>query len=188
MTERNKGLIYISITSIILLIFSSFILHRNKQHKSSNVNIQFSKIMTVSDVQLEEYDKTGLLKHVVKSSKLKHLNDTENQLDNPFILYYKDNQPWEISAKKAILTNNGKMIELIGNVDIQQFQNHKLISQLKTEQLYYFPDSKQIQTEQPVIYTTQNLSLKSTGFKADLNKEIVQLDNKSQGVIHAKPS
>lgn len=141
--------------------------------------------IVISNLVVSQYDDTGHLTHYLKTPLLQHIPlHATHVLTKPYILVTQDTKtPWEIQSKHAVALYNGKQITFSDEVSIHQNESSKTpASDLKTQELVYFPESKFATTSKKIIFTQQGSVITSMGMNAFLDENRVQLLNHAQGM------
>lgn len=185
MQHHNKRVLYLSFIFIILLL-SGLYYYRLINIELSSAKIIYKPSLRLFKVQAKEYDEQGKLVRKLNSPIVEYNFTQKNSLiHKPLIQLIKNGKPWFIKADKALSPNQQKVI-LKGHVSLTQYQKGKVISQLTTSKLIYYPKSQTIQTPAQVFYQNQNLTVQSKGLFADLNNEIIELKSQTRGIYAPK--
>jgi len=150
----------------------------NEQALSTTVDIVIRQLI------VHQFDANGQLAHYLHTPLMQHtpFNNT-HWLKNPHIKIAQKNQPpWDIRAEHATALHNGKQITFNKHVLIHQKKDaHTQESTLATEEITYFPENKLATTPKLVEFTQAGNVMKSTGMKAWLAENRVQLLSNAQG-------
>jgi len=111
------------------------------------------------------------------------------QLSNIALTLFKDGQPdWFIQSLSGLATNNNELIELSGNVKIQQsHQTHKEPTQLNTTKLMLSPKKKFAETQEPVTIHQGPSVTRATGMVVDINVGTITLLSNVKSHYETKP-
>ncbi|OUS16175.1 LPS export ABC transporter periplasmic protein LptC [Gammaproteobacteria bacterium 50_400_T64] len=93
-------------------------------------------------------------------------------------------QPWHLSAKKSIILNSGKQIDM--QDDVYAWQQAKPASanqktEIKTPFLSYYPDSRKADTDRHISFKTPGHQINGTGFKGDFAAQTYQILSRVKG-------
>ena len=90
---------------------------------------------------------------------------------------------WNIHSDKGISEEDGKIMHLTGNVNIERVEpaTHKTTI-LSTTAITIYPKQKLLKTNQPVVITQTGTIIKAVGLTADLNTGEITLLSQAEGV------
>lgn len=155
-----------------------------------NTKVSFTKEIqsltnaTITNLSVKEFDDNGKLINFLESPLICRMpKKNSHYLTSPHIIISEDNKsPWEITSGNAIALNGGK--EVIFNQDVVILQKKQLDTDsisLYTEQISYFPESKVAMTKKNIKLQQANNVILSTGMKAFLAENRVQLLSNAHG-------
>jgi LPS export ABC transporter protein LptC len=101
-------------------------------------------------------------KNVTRISKL------QNQIK---MVLYMDNDVLTCYADEAVIDDQTKRIDLLGNLTAQSQQGPTI----NTDFVQWFPQEKKLRTDKPVTVTRQGLIIQGLGMEADLALEEVKI-------------
>jgi len=142
----------------------------------------------VTDLAVRQFNAEGQLTHFLQTPLMQHIPENNTHLlTTPHILVKEDKQPpWEIHANHATALHGGQQITFSQHVIVHQHhdkQSEETI--LKTEEITYFPKEKLATTLKEVTLTQAHNQMQSTGMKAYLAENRVQLLSNTRG--HYEP-
>lgn len=143
----------------------------------------------VTELSVQQFDVEGHLTHDLETPMMQH-NPTQNThtLTAPHIMVSELNQaPWEIHADMATAFDGGQHITFNHHVVVHQHK-HQTAEEttLTTEEITYFPRDKLATTLSEVTLKQANNRMHSTGMKAYLAENRVQLLSNARG--HYEPN
>jgi LPS export ABC transporter protein LptC len=135
------------------------------------------------------YDVEGNINYTLQAERQVHYNDDSTELEKPFIRLFQDGDSrWNIVANSgrisAAETTGGAAvdrIDLLGDVQVyslDEFGNRTLMS---SESLTLNPESKILETDQPVTLVTSALQQSSIGMIAKLRSDEITLLGETRG-------
>jgi len=129
---------------------------------------------------------TGLATHQLTTSKITHhpLDDEYDLTAPEATILSSEKQLWKIQANYGKSKQNQIIIDLSGNVNIQQFSD--LIAKnpslsIATEALTFYPEKQYAETKQPLLITQPNSAVKAVGGNMDFKENILQLSSMVEG-------
>ncbi len=152
--------------------------------KLDKLTLSTSPDTIIKQLTVQQFDTHGKLSHYLKTPLLHHIPlDNTHQLTTPHIIIYQPNQPaWEISAKTATALYGGEQITFNNHVIVHQKQNkNRQESTFQTEELTYFPKTELATTPKEITFEQAGNVVHSTGMKAYLAQNHIQLLNNASG-------
>lgn len=143
----------------------------------------------ITHLAVQQFNPEGKLIHYLRTPYMQHFpsNKTHILKKPQIIVMEKDQAPWEINAEEATALEGGKQITFNRNVIVHQAKDEKSEeTTLLTEEITYFPESKFATTLKEVTLNQTNNQVKSTGMKAYLAENRVQLLSNARG--HYEPN
>lgn len=129
---------------------------------------------------------TGLITHQLTTSKITHhpLDDEYDLTAPEATIISSAKQLWKIQANYGKSKQNQTIIDLSGNVNIQQFidnvtKNPNL--SVTTEALTFYPENHYAETRQPLLITQPGSTVKAVGGKMNFKENILQLFSMVEG-------
>ncbi len=179
-----KQAVWLLIALITLAISGWYFASSPKQFKLDHQTLTTTPDTIISQLTVQQFDARGELSHYLRTPLLTHtpLNDV-HQLSSPHILIARPNQPaWEIDAKDATALHNGEQITFHHDVIIhQQEAADRQATTLTTEELTYLPKQQLAITHKEITMVQAKNTVQSTGMKAWLAENRVQLLNHARG-------
>ncbi|KKL12461.1 hypothetical protein LCGC14_2535530 [marine sediment metagenome] len=132
-----------------------------------------------------------------KGAKAYHLDATEArhfkrgnvlELDQPNMVVFNESKgsyPWNMTAEKGTIYNNGARAVFTGDVYAWQNTESNIKNELRTDRLVLFPDKHIAETKNHVTIITPKGKTTGVGMWADLNSERFKLLSKVKGVHRA---
>ncbi len=180
MFKASNRIAYIGFSAVSIVLIALYIHYQMQAPLTTKAPLSNQVLLT--EVNASFYDESGKLEKQLEAPHLKHnLENKQNIILNPTIHFIKDNQPWTITADKAISKGMNEEVLLVGHVIINQYQKKTLISQLKTNRLLYFPKTQKVKTKAKIFYHTKGITVTSIGMHADLKHETIDLLSKTRG-------
>ncbi len=143
----------------------------------------------ISQLTVQQFDANGQLSHYLQTPLLRHIPlDNTHLLTEPRIIIAQPNQPaWEINAKNATALKGGEQITFHHDVIIHQKQDeHRAESTFTTEELTYFPKKQLATTPKDITFVQDGNVVQSTGMKAHLAQNRIQLLSNARGTYVPK--
>jgi lipopolysaccharide export system protein LptC len=135
------------------------------------------------------FDAMGKPTYKLQAARATHYPETDTaKMENPRFFYFEDDaSTWEVTATSGNLGNsaarNEEQLELFDDVVIRRPLEDGSFLVVTTERLDVFPDSKEVNTESPVTLEAKGSHLESTGMRAFLNEEHIDLLSAIKGSI-----
>lgn len=152
--------------------------------KLDNQTLSTTPDTIIQHLTVQQFDAKGQLSHYLQTPLMHHIPlDNTHLLKTPHIIIAQPNKPsWEINAREATALQGGQQITFKHHVIIHQGKNEHLeATTLSTEELTYFPKTQQALTEKEITIVQNKNSVHSTGMKAYLAENRVQLLNNARG-------
>jgi len=124
----------------------------------------------VNNFSFVRMSKLGQPAYIVSGTLLTHLPiDDSADIDKPFMRQLTPQQPpLDTHATHAHISDNNSRVQLNGNVIIDRAAGGKVQNMhLTTEALTVFPDSEEMQTDLPVVFTLGRSVMTGVGMKAN---------------------
>ncbi len=136
-----------------------------------------------------DFDENGAKAYHLDATEARHFNRGNLlELDQPNMTVFnpsKGAHPWQMTAEKGSIYNNGARAVFIGDVYAWQNTESNIKNELRTDRLVLFPEKHIAETESRVIITTPKGKTTGVGMWADLNSERFKLLSKVKGVHRA---
>ncbi len=167
----DTRLLYL-IALIVVTCSGWYYWHSGKPSRSDyalNQGIAYS----ARDVRLLQTDQQGQLQATTKAAELRHFGTTDRtELDQIDSIWYQVGKPRAIlTAQHAELSQQNQKIVLTGGVQIRHINpTNQQETRFSTTQLIGYPQTRLIETDQPVQVTSPQGLLNSQGLRANLSK------------------
>jgi lipopolysaccharide export system protein LptC len=134
--------------------------------------------LVVSTFSVKQFDAKGVLTHLMESPELTHISHQDTHfIKLPHIMVKEANKPvWNIHSQTAKAIQKGSKIIFSNQVVIQQAVNG---TNLKTEELIYFPKKKFATSDAMVTVTQPGSIVRSKGINAYLGENPMVSLNKA---------
>jgi lipopolysaccharide export system protein LptC len=132
----------------------------------------------------------GKPRYIVSGDKLTHRPEGDiSDVDKPVVLNLSPvQQPMTMNAERARIDHAKNVVDLMGRVDIERAASPKAKRMtIKTEQLTVFPDEDRMTSEQAVVMTLGDSSIRGVGMQADNAAQTVHFSKSGQIVFPPKP-
>ena len=139
----------------------------------------------ISNLNVQQFNSDGLLVHTLETPLVKHIpKDNTHWFKSPIIKVAQENGPaWEIQALQAHALHGGETITFSNDVIAYQAAGPKTPeSIIKTDEITYFPQKKEVLTEKIITLQQPGTFVESKGMKAYLTEKRVQLLSRARGI------
>lgn len=176
--------VFIIIISFFIIGISSLGYHLYKRQKRNYDNVATYEHML--NATMRQYHEDGSLKtKLITKNWVNYQNEKYSTLDAPTMTIYKQNgKIWNIVSKKATIlenlneNNERKKITLSKDVHINRNQTTDSSKvDLFTQELHYFPDSSNIETNEKVELNQPGLIIQGKGLIGNLDAQDVKILN-----------
>lgn len=137
------------------------------------------------DLRSTEYNEQGLVNNKIYAEHMEYFeNKNTSYFTNPIFLIYPNDgkSPWHIQSAKGQLNKATGKVRLEKDVIIKAMNPEEPIQTLKTTYLDVNLNSK-IMTTDDIVYVTGNgFEVQGKGLYANMNTQIVTLNNEVQGI------
>ncbi|PCJ39480.1 MAG: LPS export ABC transporter periplasmic protein LptC [Moraxellaceae bacterium] len=135
----------------------------------------------VLNLEQLNFNDAGQLTYKLHAKQARHFEKqaTAEFTDLSLIIFNNGKAEWHVHANAGLTTNNAEIIELSGDVSIQQdSKSHKEPIQLNTAKLLFSPKKEYAETREPVIIQQGTSVTHATGMKVNIRAgEITLLSN-----------
>ena len=141
----------------------------------------------ITGMSTTHFDAEGKPAYRLEATRVTHYPETDMaKMENPHFVYFREEtMPWELTAVTGTLskdpTRNEDHLELFDNVVVRRPMSDGKLLVVTTAALEVFPDSKEVNTESPVTLEAGGSHLESTGMRAFLNEEKIELQTAVRG-------
>lgn len=169
---------------VILLAAMSFWLNRIIQGDNPQGPARHDADYIVEQFSVRRFDINGELQNTVTAEKMLHYpDDNTTEVSLPHVSYHKA-PPTDIFARAALISHDGKQIDLIDDVRVIRQTGNNEASLMETSKLSVFPDEERAQTQEPVVFTQGKSVIKGSGIDIDNKIGVVVLTGRVTGTIH----
>lgn len=136
------------------------------------------------------YDESGQLSYSFQSEKLSHFQPQDDpnlaytSADKPYIVFYENQSPWEVSAKTGRIDIHRNIV-LRDEVEIRYTDEFSRMMYLNTEKLQIDTKEKLAKTDETVTIRSPLGELNAVGMQADIEARKIKLLSRVRG--HHKP-
>jgi lipopolysaccharide export system protein LptC len=138
----------------------------------------------VDNFSIRSFDKEGKLRNIFTAEKMLHYPDDDStEVSQPRVTYRQD-QPVELSARAALVSQNGKQVDLIDDVRVVRRRGSGVDSMVATERMTVFPDEGRAFTHDPVSFSQGSTLITATGIEIDNKAGTALLHGRVTGTIY----
>jgi lipopolysaccharide export system protein LptC len=133
---------------------------------------------------------TGKPRYIISGDKLTHRPEGDiSDVDRPVVQNLSPvQQPMTMNAQRARIDHTNNVVDLAGKVDIQRAASPAAKRMtIKTEQLTVFPDEDRMTSDQAVVMTLGDASIRGVGMQADNAAQTVHFSKSGQIVLPPRP-
>lgn len=131
-------------------------------------------------------DEQGRVTARVRAERLDELPDEELlRLEGVAVEYAPpDETAWAISAATASTPKDGSLLELAGDVEIRNVPTNGSVQQtILTQALRFWPDTSNVESDQPVEMRVGDWRLHTVGLSTDLKGDTLELESQVHGTF-----
>ena len=182
-----RNLILLGLAVLIIVLLSRETETPADAPETANTLPQENFDYYITGMSNTRFDAMGKRTYTLQATRVTHYPETDTaKMENPHFFYFDNDTPtWELTAASGNLGNdparNEQHLELLNDVVIRRPMKEGNFVTVATEKLDVFPDSKEVNTESPVTLEAQGSHLESTGMRAFLNEERIDLLNAVRG-------
>lgn len=141
--------------------------------------------MIIYGLEVKQFNDKGVLVNELHTPMLTHVQAQDKHIlkDPEIRIVQQEGKPaWKIESQEAVALHNGEEITFYRQVRVEQPKGENSPgSLLTTEQIVYYPKTNQAMTDLPVMFAQPGTVVHSTGMRADLAKQQVQLLHQARG-------
>jgi lipopolysaccharide export system protein LptC len=179
--------LFLNLILLILILLGTWYTWQQLTRPPSPYATQPQPDAYATQVIISHTDNEGNLYDQLKSPLTVHypLDDSISLITPLFLLFLKNNELWELSAKYGKLKENNTLLQLWNNVKLEQKvgRNKQPISILTTSSLDVHLKEKIAETAAPVTITQTGQIIHAVGLRANLNTKTVQLLSQVKGQL-----
>jgi lipopolysaccharide export system protein LptC len=110
------------------------------------------------------------------------MDDDTTVLDVPILRNLDPRAPVTVSAKRALISSDGKQVYFLDNVRVERLPNKDQAAlTLDTEYLHVASDTRVMRTNKPVVLRQGRSNVTANGFIADDKAKLLSLDGNVRG-------
>lgn len=180
--------------AVVLLI--SIAIYGTLQWRDSQVidddggSSELAPDFTASQLNSDIYSELGTLSHKISAKTMEHYASTNvTKFTQPFYTLYPKNStpPWNVSADKATLYNNSRVV-LNNRVVLKATENNSLIQEIHCKYLELDLKTNIISSDQTILILGKNFTMYGSGLIIDLNTTQMTLTEHVQTIYQKDPS
>lgn len=139
---------------------------------SGNAADAFVEQMIASNINAQ-----GTLEYRLSADRADYFADDRTELRKPSLTIMREQgEPWQVQADRARITGRGKIIELIGSVDIQRHpEPGRNAVHGRTDHLRVRPEEQIAETDATVLLDISASRVSASGMRAFLKQGRVEL-------------
>jgi len=169
---------------LVLLAAMTFWLSRVIQTGNPQGMARHDPDYIVDRFTVRRFDTNGQLQHTFAADKMLHYpDDNTTEVSRPHVSYLQ-RPPTEIFARAALVSQDGKQIDLIDEVRVVRHNENSQGSVMETSRLSVFPDIEQARTQEPVVLTQGRSVVNGIGLEIDNKTGLAVLKGRVTGTIH----
>lgn len=154
-----------------------------QKHLPSDKNAkQNSQDVFITDVTYLQIDKKGKIYDELTAAKVTHYTlDDEYTFTSPRLkISSSENNVWKINSLYGKSKNQERIIDLFGDVNINQFANNSTtpILKIKTSSMVIYPQEKYAHTKDALTIEEPDGTLKAVGAKLNFETNVLHLFSK----------
>ncbi|MFA7268603.1 MAG: LPS export ABC transporter periplasmic protein LptC [Sterolibacterium sp.] len=173
---------------LTLLAALTFWLERATQvdSMSNNDKLRHDPDFIVAQLTMRHFNQDGSLQHSLKAKNMLHYPDNDTtHITEPALTFYAHAQPTRLSARQAIVSEDGKQVELIDDVRVVReasADNPELV--LTTTAMQVYPDDEIARTSVPVTIVNGRTVVQGMAMEADNRTQTYILTGRAQGTFY----
>jgi len=143
----------------------------------------------VERFKVSRFDAEGKLQHTIVAERMEHFPDDDTTVITKPHLTYHQPPPTDVYAKLALMSQNGKEINLVDDVRVvRQGTGGTPPTVLETRVLKVFPDDEKGLTDQPVAISQGKSVIHGSGLAIDNKAGLTVLRGRVTGTLYRNPS
>lgn len=124
----------------------------------------------------------GTLKYQFQGQLLKHYPVIETEVENPYLVYYQNQQPtWFVWGKQGLMDSNSEWIKLIGENHFWRLNEKQELLKIFSKDMLYKPQESYAETSAFTRIETKESITTGVGMQLFLNSQQVTLLNQVKG-------
>ena len=182
-----RNLILLSLTALTVVLLNHITETTTESPIQVDAQLQENFDYYISGMSNTRFDAMSKPTYKLQASRVTHYPEADiAKMENPQFLYFRDEGlPWELTALTGAFSKdpvrNEDHFELFEEVVIRRPMSDGKFLVVTTASLDVFPDTKEVNTESPVTLKAGGSHLESTGMRAFLNEETIELQTAVKG-------
>lgn len=140
----------------------------------------------VSELTMRHFNLDGSLQHALQSKEMRHYPDDDStHIAEPSLIFYAHAQPTRLSARRARVSEDGKLVEL--SEDVRMVRDASAESSemvLTTSAMQVYPDDEMARASVPVTIVSGRNVVHGTAMEADHRAHLFTLSGRVQGTLY----
>ena len=174
-----------------LFLFSIWLVKSVKQEQTMPLkqNIGHIADYDFQNFNMKSYEVNGDLKSSIRGVYAQHYLDTKNtEVNEPFVLLYNKDRVVSITARKAIVNEEGTQVQLLGKALLKKepLNGNKVGMEISSEYLHFFSITDTLLSHMAVQIIHGNDFFKADNLKADNLNQIFELKGNVQATLAQK--
>lgn len=183
MKERVSALL--PLVLLLVLAAASIWLNRLVQNDNPRGPQRHEVDFFVDNFKVRRFDVEGRLQHTVIAEKLVHFADDDTTVVTTPHITYHQTPPTEVRARTALIGQDGKEVDLVGQVQITRHgANGAAPTIIRTEAMKIFPDDEKGYSDLPVVITRGQSIIYGSGLTHDGASSTSVLRGRVTGTIY----
>jgi lipopolysaccharide export system protein LptC len=135
---------------------------------------------------LRQLDQAGRLKYALSASSMVHYPDDEStEVSQPHLTYLASPPPMTLSARRASISKDGKVVELMDEVRGRREADARTpAATFTSSRLTVWPDDEVARTTAPVTLTQGRSVITGVGMEADHLNLLFKMHDRVRATIH----
>jgi lipopolysaccharide export system protein LptC len=174
---------------MLVLAAVTFLLYRAVQSDTPQGPLRHDPDYIVEQFTVRRFDVNGHLQHTIIAAKMEHFPDDDTSVvTTPHLLYHRQ-PPTEVFAKQALVSKDGKEVDLVGDVKvIRHGVAGAADTVMETRLLKMFPDDETATTTTPVVITKGQSIVNGSGLDFNNATGITVLYGRVTATLYRNPA
>lgn len=189
---RIHGAQLLPLILLTLLAALTFWLERATQSEggSNGDKLRHDPDYIVTGLAFRHFNLDGSLQSSLEAKQMRHYPDDDStHVTEPAMVFYSQAQPTKLSARRARVSEDGKLVLLSDEVRVVReasVDNPELV--LTTTEMQVYPDDEVARTKVPVTIVNGRSIVKGSAMEADHRAQVFTLMGRAQAMIYRKQS
>lgn len=144
----------------------------------------------VSELTMRHFNQDGSLQHALKAKNMLHYPDDDStHIADPALTFYANAQSTRLSARRAIVSEDGKLVTLIDDVKVVRDAtpgSPELV--LTTAAMHVYPDDEIARTSVPVTIVNGRNVVQGTAMEANNRNQTYTLLGRAKATFYGTPT